>query len=185
MISSIILAAGLSSRMGSLKSLLDWGGEPLLGYEIKTLKEAGADEVIVVLGYRADDIHRKIAKYDCRVMLNPLFYQGRAGSLRIGAKAVSSPTQIGDTPLSRAISPAGSSASLSVVKGRRSVIRTMCPRVILRASAAPTPLTTSRPASRRRSSPRPETRGSGSSIATTARFSPAATIASAHGPVRP
>ncbi len=88
MISSIILAAGLSSRMGELKPLLDWGGEPLLAYEIKQLKEAGVDEVVVVLGYRADDIHRRIGQLDCRVMLNPLFYQGRAGSIRIGAKAV-------------------------------------------------------------------------------------------------
>lgn len=88
MISSIILAAGLGTRMGSLKPLLDWGGEPLLGFEIAKLKEAGVDEVIVVLGYMADDIHRKVAKYDCRVMLNPLFYEGRAGSIRIGAKAV-------------------------------------------------------------------------------------------------
>lgn len=88
MISSIILAAGLSSRMGDLKPLLDWGGEPLLSYEIRQLKEAGVDEVVVVLGYRADDVHRKIGHLDCRVMLNPLFYQGRAGSIRIGAKAV-------------------------------------------------------------------------------------------------
>lgn len=86
--SSIILAAGMSTRMGTLKPLLPWGDETLLAYEIRQLREAGLDEVIVVLGYRADDIHRKIGKLDCRVMLNPLFYQGRAGSIRIGAKAV-------------------------------------------------------------------------------------------------
>lgn len=88
MISSIILAAGMSSRMGSLKPLLPWGDELLLAYEVNQLRAAGADEVIVVLGYRADDIHRKIGKLNCRVMLNPVFYQGRAGSIRIGAKAV-------------------------------------------------------------------------------------------------
>jgi molybdenum cofactor cytidylyltransferase len=88
MISSILLAAGTSSRMGQSKALLDWGGEHLIAYQVKQLREAGVDEVIVVLGYRADDIHRKLKSLQCRVMLNPRFHTGRASSLRIGAKAV-------------------------------------------------------------------------------------------------
>ena len=89
MISSIVLAAGTSSRMGGTpKALLDWGGRPLVAYHVEQLREAGADEVIVVLGHRGDDIHRRIAHLHCRVMLNTRFFAGRAGSLRIGAKAV-------------------------------------------------------------------------------------------------
>jgi molybdenum cofactor cytidylyltransferase len=88
MISSIVLAAGISTRMGKPKALLDWHGEPLLAHQVKQLLEAGCDEVIVVLGYRSDDIHRQIKRLKCRVMLNPRFQMGRAGSLRIGAKAV-------------------------------------------------------------------------------------------------
>jgi CTP:molybdopterin cytidylyltransferase MocA len=88
MISSIVLAAGMSTRMGEPKQLLDWGGEPLLAYQVRQLREAGCDEVIVVLGYRSDDIHRAIRRSECRVMLNPRYQMGRAGSLRIGAKAV-------------------------------------------------------------------------------------------------
>lgn len=74
--------------MGTPKALLDWGGQPLLAYAITQLKEAGVDEVIVVLGHRADDIHREIRRLPCRVMLNPQYQMGRARSLRIGAKAV-------------------------------------------------------------------------------------------------
>lgn len=88
MISSIVLAAGLSSRMGSPKALLDWGGMPLLRYHIEQLHEGGVDEVIVVLGYRADEVARQIRHQPCRIMLNPRFHLGRAGALRIGAKAV-------------------------------------------------------------------------------------------------
>ncbi|MEO6397075.1 MAG: NTP transferase domain-containing protein, partial [Tepidiformaceae bacterium] len=58
MLSSIVLAAGFSSRMGEPKALLDWGGEPLLAYHVRQLREAGADEVIVVLGHRGDEIQR-------------------------------------------------------------------------------------------------------------------------------
>ena len=89
MISGIVLAAGLSSRMGSLKPLLDWGGEPLICYQVRQLGEAGCDEVIVVLGFRADDVSRQMRSVVCRTMLNPRFQHGRAGSLRIGAKAAS------------------------------------------------------------------------------------------------
>jgi molybdenum cofactor cytidylyltransferase len=88
MISSIVLAAGMSTRMGKPKALLDWGGEPLICYQVSQLREAGCDEVIVVLGHRADDIQRKMKTANCRVMLNARFFAGRAGSLRIGAKAV-------------------------------------------------------------------------------------------------
>lgn len=88
MISSIVLAAGMSTRMGEPKALLDWGGQPLICYQVEQLREAGVDEVIVVLGHRADDIQRCMKTAKCRVMLNARFQHGRAGSLRIGAKAV-------------------------------------------------------------------------------------------------
>lgn len=89
MISSIVLAAGLSTRMGRPKALLDWGGQPLVAYHVQQLREAGADEVIVVLGYRADEIHRRMKGLPCRVMVNARYQMGRSGSLRIGAKAAS------------------------------------------------------------------------------------------------
>ena len=88
MISSIVLAAGMSTRMGTPKALLDWGGEPLLRYQVKQLQEGGVDEVVVVLGYRADEIHRQLRGLGCRVVLNPQYQLGRAGSLRMAAKAV-------------------------------------------------------------------------------------------------
>lgn len=74
--------------MGEPKALLDWDGGPLLAYHVRQLREAGCDEVVVVLGYRSDEIHREIRRCECRVMLNPKYQMGRAGSLRIGAKAV-------------------------------------------------------------------------------------------------
>jgi CTP:molybdopterin cytidylyltransferase MocA len=88
MISSIVLAAGFSSRMGEPKALLDWGGEELVNWQVRQLREAGVDEVIVVLGYQADPVRRRMRLADCRVMLNPRYQMGRAGSLRIGVKAV-------------------------------------------------------------------------------------------------
>lgn len=85
--SAIVLAAGISTRMGSPKPLLDWGGKPLVVYHVEQLHQAGANEVIVVLGYRADDVSRQLRGVSCRIMFNPRYQLGRAGSLRIGAKA--------------------------------------------------------------------------------------------------
>ena len=89
MLSSILLAAGFSTRMGKPKALLDWGGEPLIAYHVHQLRDAGAEEVIVVLGHRGDEIQRAMRGLDCRVMLNSRYQMGRASSLRLGAKAVS------------------------------------------------------------------------------------------------
>jgi len=89
MISGIVLAAGISTRMGEPKALLDWAGEPLVCYQVHQMREAGCDEVIVVLGHKADEIARQMKTTDCRIMLNPRYQHGRAGSLRIGAKAAS------------------------------------------------------------------------------------------------
>ena len=73
--------------MGETKALLDWGGEPLVCYQVKQMQEAGCDEVIVVLGHKADDVSRQMKTLTCRTMLNARYQHGRAGSVRIGAKA--------------------------------------------------------------------------------------------------
>lgn len=86
--SSIVLAAGTSTRMGQPKALLEWAGRPLVVYQVEQLRAAGVDEVIVVLGHRSDEIRRKLRGVDCRVMTNPAYHRGRASSLRLGAKAV-------------------------------------------------------------------------------------------------
>ncbi len=78
----------MSTRMGKPKALLDWGGDCLVNYQVEQLRQAGCDEVIVVLGHKADDVSRQMKATNCRTMLNPRYAHGRAGSLRIGAKAV-------------------------------------------------------------------------------------------------
>lgn len=49
-----------------LKALLDWGGMPLICYQVRQLREAGTDEVIVVLGHRSDEINRRMWRENCR-----------------------------------------------------------------------------------------------------------------------
>lgn len=56
---AIILAAGRGSRMQSMteanpKCLVELHGEPLLHHQLRSLREAGIEEVAIVTGYRSD-----------------------------------------------------------------------------------------------------------------------------------
>lgn len=53
---AVILAAGLSSRMHDFKPLLKLGNSTIIMRVIENLKQAGADPVIIVAGYKADDL---------------------------------------------------------------------------------------------------------------------------------
>jgi glucose-1-phosphate thymidylyltransferase len=58
---AVIPAAGRGSRLGELtadrpKGLVDVAGRPLLTYAFETAVEAGADELVVIVGYEAGQI---------------------------------------------------------------------------------------------------------------------------------
>jgi molybdenum cofactor cytidylyltransferase len=61
-ITAIILAAGRSSRMGAFKPLLPWGTQTVIDTCVQSLREGGADSVIVVVGYRADAIRQHLVE---------------------------------------------------------------------------------------------------------------------------
>ena len=84
---AILLAAGVSSRMGESKALLDWGGRPLVAAQVAALAAAGCEPVIVVLGSQAGAVRRALPS-GARWTINGAWREGRAGSIRAGARAV-------------------------------------------------------------------------------------------------
>lgn len=88
-VAAILLAAGLSSRMGRPKPLLPWRGEPLVAWQVRQLRDAGVDEVIVVTGHAADVVAPVAVAAGARIAHNPGYAEGRAGSVRVGAATVS------------------------------------------------------------------------------------------------
>ncbi len=93
--SAILLAAGVSRRMGQLKALLDWHGRPLIIHQIVALREAGADEVVVVLGHRADELQARVgANRDVyslgkvRCVVNDDYALGKTTSIQTGLWAI-------------------------------------------------------------------------------------------------
>lgn len=85
-VAAILLAAGESTRMGRLKQLLSWESQPLIAWQVNQLIEAGAEEVVVVLGHAADEI-RPAVPSEAQVAVNHAYREGRATSLRCGADA--------------------------------------------------------------------------------------------------
>ena len=86
---AILLAAGESRRMGSLKALLPWQGSTLLAHQISSLRQAGADPVVVVLGHQASQLMPLVeGKEGVIWQVNPDYWQGKTTSIKAGLNAL-------------------------------------------------------------------------------------------------
>ena len=69
-ICGLVLAAGLSRRMGEFKPLLPFRGKTLIENTIDSILSSGAHQVVVVTGHRADELEAVLSeKYEGRVIL--------------------------------------------------------------------------------------------------------------------
>lgn len=90
MIYGILLAAGISSRMGSPKQLLDWHGQPLIAHVVTQACDSLLDGLIVVTGAAAESTQAVLSGIAAQrnipvsVCFNPVYAQGQATSLRAG-----------------------------------------------------------------------------------------------------
>ena len=89
---AVILAAGASRRYGSPKQLANYRGETLVARSVRLAREAGAETVCVVLGYRAGLIHRALQQSNAALIgtstvRNPRWRDGMGRSLACGVRA--------------------------------------------------------------------------------------------------
>jgi molybdenum cofactor cytidylyltransferase len=103
MVSAILLAAGKSERMGKLKQLMPFGQSTILEQAIDNLLGSAVAEVIVVLGYRAEEIKKAIAARPVKIAINPNYYKGMSTSIIAGLELVARQAQavmlaLGDQP---------------------------------------------------------------------------------------
>jgi len=104
-VSAVVLAAGLSSRMGGPhKLLLDVGGEPMLRRVVRSVLALDPAEVVVVTGYQAEDVVAVLAGLPLRFVHNPAFAEGQPGSVVAGVRALTAFCHavmivLGDQPL--------------------------------------------------------------------------------------
>ena len=89
-ISAIVLAAGKSTRMASCKQLAEIGGETMIERVLFNALASEVDEVIVVLGYRADDVAKKIESHKVKIVINEHYENGLSSSVKAGLQAIDS-----------------------------------------------------------------------------------------------
>jgi len=92
-VSAILLAAGKSSRMGKLKQLMPLGESTMLEQTLDNLLGSKAAEVIVVLGYKAEEVMKRLSGKPIKVVVNPLYRKGMSTSIAAGLKFVDSQSQ--------------------------------------------------------------------------------------------
>ena len=105
MISSILLAAGTSSRMeGENKLIKEINGIPLINHSIKNILGSAIDEIIIVLGYDKSLIENVIDKNKkIKFIYNDDYKIGISSSIKKGLNHISERTEafficLGDMP---------------------------------------------------------------------------------------
>jgi len=115
-VDAIILAGGLSRRMGAQnKLLLDWDGVPIIRKVVRTYLNAGIAQVTVVTGFEADLVQEALNDLPLHWCHNSAFEQGQnttvAAGLRQSTDANATLIGLGDQPL---LEPADLHALLSL-----------------------------------------------------------------------
>ena len=87
-ISGILLAAGLSSRMGEPKQLLPFGESTIVETVVDSMLGAKFDEVIVVVGHRASDIRDQLGERPVSTVFNPNYRKGMLTSAQTGIRGL-------------------------------------------------------------------------------------------------
>jgi CTP:molybdopterin cytidylyltransferase MocA len=91
MIAGLVLAAGASSRLrGPVpKQLLELDGRPLVQHAVDAAAGAGLEPVVVVVGHLGDRVEEAVSlPAGGRVVSNPEYRSGQAGSLKAGLAAL-------------------------------------------------------------------------------------------------
>lgn len=83
-LTAIILAAGLSSRMGRFKPLLQLGALTVVERVITLYREAGIPDICVVTGNRAEELFKVLQPHGVRCVNNPDYARGMFSSLVAG-----------------------------------------------------------------------------------------------------
>ena len=104
MIAAIVLAAGLSRRMGRPKLSLPWRDTTVIGQVVRVLSAAGVSEILVVTGGAQQEVETALSDSPARLVFNPRFEASEmVDSLQVGLAQLSSSAEatlvaLGDQP---------------------------------------------------------------------------------------
>ena len=93
MTAAIVLAAGLSRRMGRPKLLLELRGKPVIRHAVERVFPAGIRQVLVVAGPEHDTLARALAGLEVQLAINPTPESGQGSSVSAGVRALPARTR--------------------------------------------------------------------------------------------
>lgn len=85
-IAAIVLAAGLSQRMGKFKPLLPFGNQTVIEYTINYLRAGGVHSIVVVAGHREDEIRNLLKNQEVIFVVNPRPESAMGDSIKLGVQ---------------------------------------------------------------------------------------------------
>ncbi|MBI3741081.1 MAG: nucleotidyltransferase family protein [Chloroflexi bacterium] len=90
MISAIVLAAGLSTRMGKSKPLLPFGSRTLITHIVEILRETPLDEILVITGHERAALEKLFVDSSAQTIFNSDYAAGEMlSSVQIGLQSAS------------------------------------------------------------------------------------------------
>ncbi len=103
-VTAIILAAGLSKRLGRNKLLLPLGGETVVRKTAKAVCKSAVSEVILVTGHEQAMVREAVKDLNVRLTHNLRYAEGQSTSMIAGIEAAPEDTEaylfvLGDQPL--------------------------------------------------------------------------------------
>lgn len=87
-VSAIVLAAGMSRRMGTPKQLLRLSGKTILQHTLENVRASNVAEIVLVLGHEAESVEKETSTDGIKLVRNPEYQQGMGTSLRTGLAAL-------------------------------------------------------------------------------------------------
>jgi molybdenum cofactor cytidylyltransferase len=129
-IAALVLAAGKSSRMGTLnKLLIGVDGMPMVRHAVEAARAAKLAPIIVVTGHQREQVEAALKDEGVRFTHNPDFAQGLSSSLKSGLSSLSEDIDgviisLGDMPRVTGADMAKLVAAFNPVEGREIIVPT-------------------------------------------------------------
>ncbi|MGG1660208.1 nucleotidyltransferase family protein [Brevibacillus sp. NRS-1366] len=93
-IGAVILAAGMSKRMGQPKLLLPLKGKPLFRYAVDAAVGSELKPIVVVGGSHTEEFHKYTKDLpNVEVVATPFYQEGMASSLKRGVRSIADRTE--------------------------------------------------------------------------------------------
>ena len=70
---ALIVAAGMSTRMAQFKQLMKIGSRTMAERVIVNFQQAGITEIVMVTGYRSDQLEKELRSFGITFLRNPRY----------------------------------------------------------------------------------------------------------------